>query len=91
MMEDNTNMISKWLEQHGDPEVERFINKNLAITEKVNTELNKRGWSKAMLSQKIGKSPSEVNKWLSGMHNLTLRSIIKLEIALEIDLINTAS
>lgn len=36
----------------------------------------------------MDKSPFEVSKWLTGMHNLTLKSIVKMEIALEVDLIN---
>jgi hypothetical protein len=36
----------------------------------------------------MGKKPSEVSKWLTGMQNLTLKSIIKMELALGVELIN---
>ncbi len=29
-MEEN-NIITNWLDQHGDPEIERFVNEKLAI------------------------------------------------------------
>ncbi len=81
-------MITDWLGQNGDPEIELFIEKNLAITEKVYAELQKKGWSQSYFAQKIlGKKPSEISKWLNGMHNLTLKSIIKMEVALGTDLI----
>lgn len=89
-LKENT-MITDWLDQYGDPEVEEFIEKNLAITERVKDELEKRGWSQRDLARNMGKNPSEVSKWLSGMHNLTLKSIVKMGRALEIDLLNPES
>mgnify|MGYP006290847619 CR=1 FL=1 len=82
------SIISDWLDQYGDPEMDHFIEKNLAIVEKVRQALEFKGWSKGQLAEAMGKSPSEVSKWLSGMHNLTLKSIIKMETALGIDLIH---
>jgi len=86
-MEQDKNMISGWLEQNPNLEIEKFISRNLAITEKVRKALEEKGWSKAKLAEEMGKRPSEVSKWLSGMHNITLKSIVKMEIALDIDLI----
>ena len=82
------NIINEWLNQHGDPEAEKFIAKNLAITEKVRLALEAKNWTKADLAKEMNKKPSEVSKWLSAMHNLTLKSIIKMEMALGIDLIH---
>lgn len=85
------NIINEWLNQHSDPETEKFIAKNLAITENVRLALEAKHWTKADLAKKMNKKPSEVSKWLSGMHNLTLKSIIKMEMALGIDLIHLES
>jgi len=82
------NIISDWLNANKNPEIDKFVEKNLSITEKVNAILDERGIKKSTFAKMLGKSPSEVSKWLSGMHNLTLKSIIKMEIALDIDLIN---
>ena len=51
----------------------------LAITEKVCAVLKERGIKKKQFAEMLGKSPSEVSKWLSGLHNLTLKSITKME------------
>jgi transcriptional regulator with XRE-family HTH domain len=82
------SIISDWLAQNGDPEIDQFVEKNLAITEKVRNKLILKGWNNGDLAKAMGKSPSEVSKWLSGMHNLTLKSIIKMERALETELIH---
>lgn len=82
------NMITSWLDQNGDPEIEKYIETNLAITEKVRLAIERKGWKTKDLATAMGKSPSEVSKWLSGMHNLTLKSIVKMEIALGVDLLN---
>lgn len=87
-MKKSKNNISNWLKEHGDPEIDKFVEKNLAITEKVRLALEAKGWNKGDLAKAMDKNPSEVSKWLSGMHNLTLKSIIKMEQALEIDLIH---
>lgn len=83
--------ISDWLKENKNPEIERFIVKNLAITEKVRLTLEEKGWKSQDLARVLKKSPSEVSKWLSGTHNLTLKSITKMETALGIDLIYTES
>ena len=88
-MKTENNMISKWLEEHGDPGIEKFIDKNLQVTEKVRLALEAKGWKAADLAAAMGKSPSEVSKWLTGMHNLTLKSIVKMETALGIELFHT--
>lgn len=88
-MEKEGNMITDWLDQYGNPEIEKFIEKNLAITEKVRIAMEQKGWKSQDLAKAMDKNPSEVSKWLTGMHNLTLKSIIKMEIALSIDLVHT--
>ena len=75
------NIITDWLNQNRNQEIDSFIEKNLAITEKVRLAMENKGWKSQDLAKAMDKSPSEVSKWLSGMHNLTLKSIIKMEMA----------
>lgn len=49
------------------------------IVIRVNQLLKDRGFSQRDLADKMNKRPSEINKWLVGEHNLTLRSLAKLE------------
>ena len=49
------------------------------IVVRVNQLLKAKGFSQKDLADKLEKRPSEINKWLVGEHNFTLRSLAKLE------------
>lgn len=86
-MNEENNIIDSWLDQHGDGETDLFIDKNIAIVDRVVCSLKEKGISKQDFAAMMEIEPSELSKWLGGMHNLTLKSIIKMEYALGIDLI----
>lgn len=88
-MAEKKNIIDSWLCEHSNAEINQFVDKNLAIVEKVRKYLKSEGISGQKFADMMGKKPSEVSKWLSGNHNLTLKSIIKMECTLGIDLIHT--
>ncbi|MBK9688630.1 MAG: helix-turn-helix transcriptional regulator [Saprospiraceae bacterium] len=50
---------------------------------RINEILAEKGWSQKELSERLDKKPSEINKWLKGEHNFTLRSLAKLQAELE--------
>lgn len=58
------------------------------IVVRVNQLLKSKGLSQKDLADKLEKRPSEVNKWLIGEHNFTLRSLAKLEAELGESIIN---
>lgn len=70
-MKTTKNTITSWLDQYGNPEIESFVEKNLTITEKVRMAMEVKNWKSQDLAKAMDKSPSEVSKWLSGLHNLT--------------------
>lgn len=70
-----------------NPETRRYVQKNLAVVAEINRLIQEKGWSQKVLAQKLGKTESEVSKWLSGLHNLTIKSIAKLETVLNADLL----
>lgn len=73
---------------HGDLEIERFVKRNLAISNTIRKILDERNLSDKDFAQMQNKNPSEVCKWLSGSHNLTQKSIIKMEIALGVQIVH---
>jgi transcriptional regulator with XRE-family HTH domain len=75
------------IRQRTKPETHRFVQKNLAIVAEVSRLMKEKGWTQKELAKKLQKTDSEVSKWLSGLHNLTLKSITKLEAVLEADLL----
>lgn len=75
-----------------DPKNEKFIEKNTDIVEEIYALMEQYGVnSQKELAQLLGKKESEVSKLLSGVQNMTLRSITNLEVALGTDIIFTAS
>lgn len=60
-------------------EVELFVDKYADLVLRINQILREKGYTQKFLAEQLGKKPSEVNKWLGGEHNFTLRSIAKLE------------
>lgn len=53
------------------------------ISMRVKELMDEAGISQKELAERMGKKPSELNKWLKSGHNMTLRSMAKLQIALE--------
>ncbi|KQM36466.1 helix-turn-helix domain-containing protein [Chryseobacterium sp. Leaf201] len=60
-------------------DTEIFVDKYSDIVLRINQILKEKNISQKELAESMGKNPSEVSKWLSGNHNLTLRSLAKLE------------
>lgn len=58
------------------------------IVVRVHQLLKAKGFSQKDLANKLEKRPSEINKWLVGEHNFTLRSLAKLEAELGDTIIN---
>ncbi len=81
--------ITNFFEGKGPEDVERFVDKNLDISQQVFAILEEKGWNQSDLAKALEKSDAEISKWLSGTHNLTLRSIAKMEAALDADIIVT--
>lgn len=74
-----------------DPEDRRFVEKNLAISFQVREILDNHPTinTQKALAEALGKEPSEISKWLSGLHNIGLENITKMETALGRDIILT--
>ncbi len=76
------NSVIERIRARTEPETRLYVQKNLDISCRVNELLQQKGWTQKDLAKALGKTESEVSRWLSGMHNLTLKSIVKLEVVL---------
>ena len=81
-------MESFFLEK-GDPAITQYVDKNLLITQQIFKYMHDRDWTQKDLAKALNKSEAEISKWLSGVHNLTLKSLTKLETVLGEDIITT--
>lgn len=66
-----------------DPVIDRFIELSYEVSERIIRLLNEKGMLQRDLAIKLGKKDSEISKWLQGNHNLTLRTIASIEVALD--------
>jgi len=64
------------------PEHLEFADLRLAITDRVYGIMEREGINQKELAHRLGKQESEVSRWLNGLHNLTLRNIARLNVAL---------
>ena len=73
------------------PENSQFVEKNVAIGRQVRHILAVHPTinSQKALAEALGKEPSEIGKWLSGLHNIGLENITKMEVAFGRDIILT--
>ena len=88
-MKKDYNGVVERIKNRIRPEQRIFIKKNLNISHQVTTYLEQHGWTQKEFAKRLGKEPSEVSKWLSGLHNITLQSISKMEAVLGDDVILT--
>jgi transcriptional regulator with XRE-family HTH domain len=77
-MTDFLNEVSKETSQ----ESVIFVEKSLAIVNHIFNILERKSLKQKDIALLLGKSEAEISKWLGGTHNLTLRTISKIEAVL---------
>lgn len=83
------NPIMQAIRETTPPEVNRQVDIAVQIANRVYELLEEKGMSQKDLAKKLGKTETEVSRWLSGTHNLTIATIAKLAVALDDDIITT--
>ena len=69
-------------------ETKIFVRKYAEIIARVHEILQAQGLTQRQLAERMGKNPSELSRWLHGEHNLTLKSLAKLEAELGEEIIS---
>lgn len=67
-------------------ETKIFVSKYADILVRIHELMKEKGLKQKDIADKLQKQPSEISKWLNG-HNLTLKTISKLEVVLEGDIL----
>lgn len=65
-----------------------FVRKYTDIIDRIYDLMEEKGYLQKDLASLLGKQESEISRWLKGGHNLTLRTIAKLEVALGEEIIS---
>lgn len=66
-----------------------FVTNNLAFIDQLYHVLAEKDWTQKKLAQELGKSESEISKWMSGLHNFTFKTVAKLQAVLGKELLVT--
>jgi antitoxin component HigA of HigAB toxin-antitoxin module len=70
-------------------DVKNFVDNSLEIAHQIDVLMKKKGMLQKDLANLLGKSEAEISRMLSGTHNLTIKSISKIEAVLEAKIITT--
>lgn len=77
-----TNRIMDEIRATITPEMKLQMDMSVSIANRIYEILEDKGMTQKELAQRLGKTETEVSRWLSGTHNLTLATICKISAAL---------
>lgn len=83
--------VAKRIQDETPKEVRIFVRQYTDIVVRINEIMETKGYTQKDLAERMKKKPSEINKWLKGNHNLTLKTLAKLEAELGEPIIFTSS
>ena len=64
------------------PEMKMQMELSVAIANRIYEILEEKGMSQKDFARLMGKTETEISRWLSGTHNMTLATLCKISIAL---------
>lgn len=73
------------------PEVRRRIDLSFLIVDRIHTILEEKGLKQKDLALMLGKSESEISKWMRGTHNFTIETVSSIENVLGIPILQVAT
>lgn len=77
-----TNPIMNEIRETISPEMKMQIELSVAIANRIYEILEEKGMSQKDFARLMGKTETEISRWLSGTHNMTLATLCKISIAL---------
>ena len=82
-----TNKMIDEVRRSITPEMKLQMEMSVAVANRIYDILEAKGMTQKELALKLGKTETEVSRWLSGTHNLTLSTISKVSVALGEDIV----
>ena len=84
----NTNELFKQEVKKIPPEVKKQLDLSFAISAMLAEAIKEKGMTQKEFAKFIGCTEPEVCKWLGGTHNFTLKTIARISVAINKDLIS---
>ena len=85
---ENTSLFDEILNETPQ-DVKNFVDNALEIAHQIGVLMENKGLLQKDLANLLGKSEAEISRMLSGTHNLTIKSISKIEAVLDAKIITT--
>lgn len=80
-MEEN-DFVSIWLEETGNPAIEKLAQLNLEVANKTTKVLAEKGATENDLACILDINPDEIKRWLTGRHVFSIKTINEIVIAM---------
>ena len=80
-MEEN-DFVSIWLEETGNPAIEKLAQLNLQIVNKTSKVLAEKAVTENDLASILDINPDEIKRWLTGRHVFSIKTINEIVIAM---------
>jgi len=85
-----TNKLMDEIRSTISPEMKLQMELSVAIANRIYEILEAKGMTQKDFARLMGKTETEVSRWLSGTHNLTMATICKISAALDEDIVKVA-
>lgn len=82
-----TNKLLDEIRQTMTPEMKRQMDLSVQIANRIYEIMEDKGLSQKDIAHLLGKTETEVSRWLSGTHNMTMATLAKISLALGTDII----
>ena len=82
-----TNKLMDEIRQSITPEMKKQMELSVSIANRIYEILEEKEMSQKDLAHALGKTETEVSRWLSGTHNMTTATISKISVALGQDIV----
>jgi len=71
-------------------DIDLYVKHSFDIVDRIHEILEMQGKEQKDLAKLLGKSESEISKWITGAHNFTIKTVAKIESVLGESIIQTA-
>lgn len=72
------------------PEIQKQVDMSMAVSDAIAHILTARSLTQKDFAKMMGKSETEISRWLAGRHNFTLATLAKISTVLNVDLVKVA-
>lgn len=84
------NALLEELRKTISKEIKREIDLSFYIVNRIHDILESKNFDQKDLAKLLGKSEAEISKWMRGTHNFTLKTIMRIEAALDESILEVA-